>query len=430
MTEARSPLGLDRARWSRRLGVRAAPTAESVGGDLVGPVLLEFCARLQDRVSAWGEDEDRILLFCARGGLRLQLAYERFLVCSGREQVVPGAPLMVSRLVAMRAALVRVLSEPDASVPPAIRRAIERDFGGFTIGATLRSLVPAGVQSSSFASSARTDPHAVLAALRDEENDAMTQALITQTALFERHLRESLHGRRRPVLVDTGRYGTTGALLSVAFPDLDISSLLLARAMTLDEQDAGLHRGVSFESHSYRGSSARTAALRHWHFFEQVFEPDLPSVTRFSADGGEVVSDLEVAGWRARLPGQAGSVFAAALAHVEEFAGAPREMIDARAASAWRRLRRALVYPSAADVPVFGVTARSFDFGRSDVWGPRTWEGPVRALRGITLWREGEIAASGTPLRPLLLIVIEGGYNARAIVRGCVVLIRRARSRR
>ena len=56
---------------------------------------------------------------------------------------------------------------------------------------------------------------------------------------------------------------------------------------------------------------------------------------------------------------------------------------------------------------------RSFDLAATTHFTERTWRGSIAALRGPGLWREGEIARSGSWLRLPLLAVIERAYSAR-----------------
>ena len=58
---------------------------------------------------------------------------------------------------------------------------------------------------------------------------------------------------------------------------------------------------------------------------------------------------------------------------------------------------------------------RSYDFGSDVTFAERTWRGSIAALRGRSIWREGEIALSGSRLRLPLLAAIEMAYSARRV---------------
>jgi len=75
------------------------------------------------------------------------------------------------------------------------------------------------------------------------------------------------------------------------------------------------------------------------------------------------------------------------------------------------------VLPGRAEAENLVIHDRSHDFGRTDTFGARPWRGAAAALRGAAMWREGEIARAGTPLRVPLLLGIEAAYGARRVSR-------------
>jgi hypothetical protein len=153
--------------------------------------------------------------------------------------------------------------------------------------------------------------------------------------------------------------------------------------------------------------------MRYWHFIEWLFEPELPSVRCFRRTDGRVLSDLEVPDWRARVDPIPGTAYAGLLGYLDDLPTAPAARIVKEADRAWAQLRRAVVWPDAQDSRALAVGARTHGLGREEPWGARPWRGPVAALRGSTMWREGEIALSETHMRLPLLIAIESAYGAR-----------------
>jgi hypothetical protein len=121
--------------------------------------------------------------------------------------------------------------------------------------------------------------------------------------LFARHVRGTLDGRSRAVLVDTGLFGTTGQLLADGFPDLEVSSVLIARSNYRREAMPRHAKvlGVSVQSDGYSPIQRRTAVLRYWQFMESLFEPALESVRTFAEHDGVPRSNLEVENWQSRV---------------------------------------------------------------------------------------------------------------------------------
>jgi hypothetical protein len=91
----------------------------------VGPIFAEFALKMWILLSNLEHPDDTVLLFCARGGLRLQTIYESFLAASGLTSPVAIEALMVSRIVAVRSALLK-------RVPAAFVQ-IEYEFGGLSL---------------------------------------------------------------------------------------------------------------------------------------------------------------------------------------------------------------------------------------------------------------------------------------------------------
>src|ERR1700722_9364808 len=86
---------------------RSRADAAAFGKAAFGPIFAEFALRLWLFLQSLEEPDDTCILFCARGGLRLQFVFDRFLRRTGLVCPVTANPLMVSRLIAARPALLR-----------------------------------------------------------------------------------------------------------------------------------------------------------------------------------------------------------------------------------------------------------------------------------------------------------------------------------
>lgn len=399
----------------------AEVTAESVGRTVLGPIVAEFCLRLWSFASLLDRREDAALLFCARGGLRMQLAYERFLAASGLEPPARAAPLMVSRVVAMRPVLMRTVEEDLDTLKPAAATTLSREFPSASlleVSLAMSGVAPLGPPGTW---DTRHTPDGFAALLHHPDGAPVVEELRQQSALFVRHLHQALDGRSLAVLVDTGLYGTTCRLLSEALPDIDVSSLLIALSyppgpFTRPSKTFGL----TVEAEGYSPLVPRTSLFRYWHFVEWLFEPDLPSVRRFRDEDGLVRSNLEAAGWQERLPPRPGTAFAGVIGYLDALRPGAATQILCDAPRAWKELRRSLIWPRTAQAEAFSIGQRSHDFGRDENWSARQWRGPAASLRGSTMWREGEIARSGTRLRAPLLAAIEGAYAVRHVRRAAL----------
>ena len=392
---------------------------EIFGRAVLGPIVAEFCLRLWSLGSLFDQRPDVAMLFCARGGLRMQLVYERFLAASSLPSPVHYSQLMVSRVAAVRPALMRTVTEGLEVLVPSAASNLSYEMAATTLSSAALAMSGVTPSSSNKAWQAPFDPHGFAALLRHPDGEEVANALAEQSALFTRHLLTALGGRRHAVLVDTGLYGTTRQLLAEGIPSVDFSSALMARSYR--PGPAGLRSktfGLLVDAEGYSPLRRRTALLRHWHFIEWLFEPELPSVRTFHEDeDGAVRSDLEIDGWYERVLPTVGSAFNGVVDYIDALPYGSAEQVVTDSRWAWSQFRRAVVWPDRDRGFGLAVGTRSHDFGLDGRWSAREWRGPIAALRGSTMWREGEIARSGSVLRVPLLAGIEGVYAARRLKR-------------
>jgi hypothetical protein len=398
---------------------RSLVTPETFGREVFGPIFGEFCLRLWSLGSLLQRPDEVTLLFCARGGLRMQLAYERFLQALRLPSSVHIAPLMVSRLAAIRSALMRTVDEQLPSLVPAAARTLSYEMPRASLSEVALAMTGVAPAPAGGRWDAPFTPPGFARLLRHSDGRAVTEVLSEQADLFVRHLKDQLGGRPRALVVDTGLFGTTAHLLADAQPDLEFSSVLIARSNYRREPTPWPSKvfGISVQVDGYSPLQRRTAILRYWHFTEALFEPALPSVSSFSAEQGRPRSNLEVEGWQERIPPTPGSAYAGLVSYLEALSPGSAEQILLDADRAWSRFRRAVVWPDRSHGYALRTGVRSFDFGSDVTFTERPWRGPIAALRGSTIWREGEIARSGSWLRLPLLAGIEAAYGARHVKR-------------
>jgi hypothetical protein len=357
-----------------------------------------------------------MLLFCARGGLRMHLAYEAFLRSSCLPVSVRTAPLMVSRLAAVRSALLRTINDHLDTLVPSAAATLSYELRQASVSQV--ALAMSGVAPpASRRWDDRFTPRGFAELLHHVDGASVVAALAGQADLFARHVRGTLDGRNRAVLVDTGLFGTTGQLLADGFPDLDVSSLLIARSNYRREATPGHAKvfGVSVQYDGYSPIQRRTAILRYWHFVESLFEPALESVRTFSEHRGAPRSNLEVENWQSRVRPTPGSAFAGLIDYIDALPPWPAEQVARDADRAWAQFHRAIVWPNLSHGFALTAGRRSYDFGSDVTFTERTGRGSLAALRGSSMWREGEIARSRSPLRLPLLLGIEAAHSARTL---------------
>ena len=285
---------------------RTASTGVSFGSQVLGPIFAEFALRLWIFLNSIEQPEEACVLFCARGGLRLRLIFERFLKSAELESPVVIGDVMVSRLIAARAAVL------DGSA--IVAEEVEREFRGSSMLTVAHALAQQAVeleecwQAPFDASAFDRLLHAGLPGSR-----RLLQSIEDQNALFLSHLRHRSGGRGRIILCDSGLYGSTMRCLERALPDIKWSCVLFARRNYKGfptEHFARTH-GLSVEQNVYIPINPRTAVLRYWQLIELILEPELPSVKTFRIVSGceEPRSNLEIERWEERLHPNDGEIF-------------------------------------------------------------------------------------------------------------------------
>ena len=323
---------------------------------------------------------------------------------------------MVSRLAAVRPALLRTVEQGLDTLTPAAEATLVYEFGHSSLAEVAEALSGTTPRSHRRWEAAFT-PSGFAELLHHRDGHPVVAALADQTRLFAQHLATALGGRRRGVLVDTGLFGTTAHLLSDGFDGLDLSSVLIARSnyrRAASPPHAKVF-GLSVQADGYSPLHRRTAMLRYWHYMESLFEPELESVRMFTEVLGEPRSNLEQEGWQEQVRPTPGSAYAGLLQYLGSLPSGPAERVLHDADRAWNRFRRAVVWPDAPHGFALTAGRRSWDFGSDVTFTDRRAPGVAAALRGSSMWREGEIARSGSHLRLPLLLAIEGAYSARLL---------------
>ncbi|SEH25265.1 hypothetical protein SAMN02799636_00092 [Methylobacterium sp. 275MFSha3.1] len=397
-------------------GDDAGDDAVAFGQRVLGPILAEFCLRLWLAERFLAPDRT-VLLFCARGGLRLQLVYERFLQRTGLPQNLPRAALMVSRLVAARTAF-----DPPS---PGMLSELGREFSG----RSMAEIAAALAQRDDLALPASWDEpfeEGAFTALLSGNQPGVARlhaAVAQQDARFRAHLEACAGPARHCVLVDTGLYGSTVRMLQEGLPERTWSGLQLARCNYKRLATPHFRRtfGLSVESDWYKPWDARTSVLRFWHLIEACLEPDLPSVRTFAqaVPGSPPRANLQDDGWEARIASTRPDLFTGVLAHIDDFRSESVAAIPDDAARAWAALKKAIIWPDDRTVSTLSLGGRSRDFGRVELSAQYATPRPARPAQQIrdSLWREGALLRFFPRAGRFLLPVIEAVYAGRALRR-------------
>jgi FMN phosphatase YigB (HAD superfamily) len=390
------------------------------GHHVMGPIFAEFALKTWIFLSTLEFQDDTVLLFCARGGLRLQVIYEAFLAASGLDNPVASRALMVSRIVAARSALLKRSA--------IALEQLNFEFNGHTLRDAARAISGMDADCGALVADPLWDmPYSkagLEALLASPESTLLVSAASQQDALFREHLESCAGGRSRIILCDSGLFGSTLNFLQEAIPEKRWSSLLFARANYKRARSPHFRDvlGIATEDDHYSPFRARTSVLRYWHLIEAILEPPLPSASSFTRIAGVVRSNLEIDGWSEMIVRDQDEIFAGTLDYVRALRPANATVrIMTEAETAFRRLRRRVLWPSRDDARLLQFPDRPVDFGKdSRVPIVARGRGLLHALKASE-WREGAIAElAPPPLRLALLALVEAAYAARWLTNRCL----------
>jgi hypothetical protein len=385
------------------------------GYEVFGPIMAEFCQRLwlYDRFTP--DPEDRVLLFCARGGLRLQSIYERFIQRMHLKTRIESRSFMVSRLVAARAGF----ADPGAG----LQAELEREFSGRPMSEVANALAQEDLEfPEAWHQPFNLQAFTGLLRSGDFEAEHVKAKVANQDRMFRLYLADILQGRKQAILCDTGLYGSTLRLLSEGIPEIRWSCVQFARCnyKGLPTPHFGRTHGLSVQSDGYVPWDPRTSTLRFWQLIEAMLEPPLQSVRSFEFPHGDETPrcNLEVDGWNEQLGPGKPDIYSGALAYIDDLSPKALPNIERYAAGAWRNLKRAIIWPDEDMVAVLELGDRSRDFGRLEQVAQFAPTGEVttkRAAVSASLWREGAIRRIYPAFGGAWLVGLEVMYTLRAM---------------
>ena len=406
----------------QRLGRHRPGASNAIKTNPFGPIVADFCMRLWLYLSSIPNPDDAVVLFCARGGLNMHVAFKRFVERLGLPLPVACHDIMLSRLAVIRGPL---LAGDEAALEE-----LDREFADSTLSDAALAL--AGSDFSFEAEWLQSfNSRSFMRLMRTTATGAKVRnALSEQADLFTEHLASLSKRAHRLVLCDTGLYGSTMRLLQAGYPQYAWECLLFARRnyKGFAEPHFAKTAGLSVQSEAYNPFDARTSVLRYWQLIESLFEPELPSVKAFhKSPDGTVMSNLEVQGWHRALETHR-PAFAAVMDYLSLLDRDHWfERVNQDCDSAWRVLRSTILFPALDDNQRLDIRMPTRDLGRDVVasaGGLSTGRGlrhQIDAVRSAH-WREGCIAAVFPNARWPLQIGIEAVY---AIKFGMALLRRR-----
>jgi len=333
------------------------------GFHTMGPIVAECCQKLLGEFDRQRDQSSTAnILFCARGGLVIRRSLELYLEATKPHAPCPGQNFMVSRLSAARLAY--------RSENSSIAQLLDLEFAGRSCAQVAAALSQESTPESTSEEENWSLPYSFQRFHRLLNETAQGQRQSAQIERQASYLRQHLHsltdGSSQLFLVDTGVFGSIGHFLSTGLPEHQVHMALLFRAnyKGLDVRSKTTLSAAVCHSDHYNPFQPKTVFRLYWPFLEAFFEPPLPSVVSYTLnDNGEPRSNLQIDGWRQALEPSTGTLRAGAWDYLRSLQPSAVKDIATNSTRAWSELQRAVIYPTAQNVEVLGVSPRSVDFG-------------------------------------------------------------------
>lgn len=389
--------------------------AKAFGQHVLGPIVTQLCQRIW-LYAAQAEATDRsVLMFCARGGVGIREAFEATIAKLGLPLEMRRETLMVSRLVAVRAA---ILKQSSAAFEELEREFKNESFASAAtaLGGRAFDLPPewqAAFHGAEF-SSLLTSPSG---------RDVLAE-IEKQHQLFSEHFSALASDADRVILCDTGLYGSTQRLLAAGMPERRIETIQFARSNYKGHGEEHFPQvaGLLVERDGYHPLAVSSCVLRYWHLIERLFEPSVPSVRLFSRDdAGRVRANCGNLSHGAINATRGNPLLAGVMAYIDALPAHAAQIVDNDVALAWPRLKRAILRPNAGDIASIGSSARSIDFGRArtvevvSLSQDRAFYKRLVSMKA-QLWREGAISQEFPVLKHALLPLLDSLYSMRSLL--------------
>lgn len=392
------------------------------GRDVLGPIFLDFCAKLRLFEASYAGRNAKAL-YVARGGLRLRLLFNRFLERHKLSEPTPQADFWTSRLGACKGCLVR-----DFDYTAQI---LAREFSYTSLGRMIQCLLPRGTDGSRpypapdhIIDQAHLDApvSAELFAIAYRSQGPVGQMLRdhfeSQHHLFNRYIEQLAAGAGKLLLVDTGWTGNTQALLMRSFPQIDWVGMYFGRWDYRKARPWHFYNtfGLVCEGEDFVPDLPETAFFLYHHIIESPLEISVRSVEGYVEEaGGRVVPDGIDIDNVDLGEGQSDELFHGIL---EYFNNADPNASDRRiAADAQRALRRAsriIRFPTRTAVSALTMPPRSADFGKDEHTGVLLPAKPGEHWRQrftrvkAALWHQGQIVGEFPRVYPLAQLAYDG----------------------
>ena len=336
--------------------------------DLLGPLFYRFLFKLYLTQFTY-DSNDTVILFLARGGLRIRCYFQRFLEANRLKSHVPYSDCYVSRMAVIK---VNLISHFETVYHDLLReyycKSIKEtvsSFWGQYVYDEWAQKSGAGDPDNSF----NQDSLNQLLWAKTESADYLRRLLLEQQELYLEYLQGFLGEKKNVVVVDTGWSGSVLHYMQSVDNERHYTAQYFGRYNYGRGDLPWFNKviGVEVEAHAYNRKKPVTALFENRHLIEGLCEIRWPSVTGYQRMGDGRPGPIEERAPEecvSPLPEEAQAY--GVMKYISEAKdGLDIQKIHESGEIAARNLCRRLMYPDTDDLKNFSVETRSADFGKN-----------------------------------------------------------------
>jgi len=369
--------------------------------DLLGPLFYRFLFKLYLSQTVY-DSSDTILLFLARGGIRIRAFYERFLAANELESPILYSDFYISRMAVIKASMF--------SNYEAVYQDFLREYFCFSLSKTVSTFFGQYAHDEWVEMPSAGDPNISLdqnslcqLLWSDTESaDYLRRILFEQKELYFEYLNEILGEKKNVIVVDTGWSGSILNYMQGLDKARDYTAQYFGRynygKSALPWFDMVV--GVEVEDHDFKRKNPVTSVFLNRHLIEGLCEICWPSVTGYQKMENGLLGPIEgLASDESIFPLPEEAQAYGIMKYITE----AKDRLDISkihesGENAARLLCGRLMYPTKDDLIFFSVATRSADFGK-DLESP-VFMSPIknifalkRKLKNIvnSLWPVGQV---------------------------------------
>lgn len=379
----------------------------------LGPIFYEFCARLYNYLENIDSKllNDSVVLYVARGGLRIRYLYEMYLYVNKYSNSIAAQDFYCSRLGIAKGCLANnfdyiapiIIKEYRYSKIPTLLTCIIKNLDNIPDEWNELETNIENFQKIYFDN--------------NQVSQRIREYFWQQSHLLHKYIQRIAPKKTNIYLVDSGWYGSTQAMLMRQFPTILWTGLYFGKWDYHKTNASHLSRiiGLSADDSNLKHSPNRHCIFQYHHLIEDPLQINFPSTEEYTVDqNNQPVPTTGIAVDKEIAPSENDSHFLGIIQYFKNNFCINQEQIFEKAEQSYHELNNFIRFPKRQQITMMNVRDRSIDFGKTgDVPILRKVPETINFSRSSfrkkkqrisqSLWKQGQIALEFPPLIAWLL---------------------------